>query len=145
MITGQQPSYPPSQPFPRGPHIKPVLIIFLERNYCFLLRFLQSANSSQRGGSLPSTSDFSFSISATWAQKRQLQENPKTCTYKCCADRQERCFWKLVLVPNLSSFHLERWPAAALCHDSFNVSHNMLENWTLGWGWEFSGELSQTN
>lgn len=111
--TGQQPSYPPSHPFPRETYIKPLLIIFLESNYCLSLRFLQSANSRQRAGSLPSISGFSFSISATWAQKRQLQENPKSCTYKCCADRQEGWFWKLVLVPNLSSFHLERSQAAA--------------------------------
>lgn len=145
MTTGQQPSYPSSQPFPRGAHVKPLLIIFLERNYCFSLRFLQSASSRQRAGSLPSTSGFSFSISATWAQKRQMQENPKACTCKCCADRQEGCFWKLVLLPNFSFFHQERWQAAAPCHDSFSGSHNVLKDWTLGWGWEFSGELSQTN
>lgn len=145
MTTGQQPSYPPSQPFPRGAHTEPPLKIILLRNYCFSLRFLQSAGSRQREGSSPLTSGFTCNISAMWAQKRQLQENPKACTYKCCADTQEGWFWKLVLVPNLSSFHLERSQAAALCHDSLNSSHNMLENWSLGWEWEFSGELSQTN
>lgn len=90
MTTGQQPSYLPSQPFPRRVHIKPLLIILLARNYCFSLRFLQSTNSRERAGLLTLTSDFRlFSISATWAWKRQMQENPKACTYKCRADRED--------------------------------------------------------
>lgn len=94
---------------------------------------MQSATSMQTAGSLPSTVGFSFIISTMWAQKRHLQKNPKACTYKCCAVRQQGWFWKFVLVPDFPSFHSERSQAADLCHASFNCSRTTFQTWYLGW------------